>query len=101
MLPSDSRGKRNWEKSGANRPRTDGPSRMPAKISPTTIGCPMRLKSSPTMRQVMRMMMICKRSRPKDEWMCSAMSARKTLKPSTRFCGAWAESVESETSWCA
>ena len=40
MLASDSTGKRNPEASGSKCPSTDGPSTIPATISPMTVGWP-------------------------------------------------------------
>src|SRR5579862_1092591 len=50
------------EMSGAIQPSNDGPSRIPANISPTTWGCLMALKSTPVMRAASRTTLICKMS---------------------------------------
>ena len=50
-VPRDSAGKTKANAPGASRPNSDGPSRMPASISPTTAGKPMRTKIRPSTRQ--------------------------------------------------
>ncbi len=48
--PMESFGNTNAKASGASRPNSDGPSRMPAAISPTTAGCPIHTNSRLTSR---------------------------------------------------
>src|SRR5450432_2844189 len=45
----DAGAKTKWKAPGARSPKRDGPSRMPAIISPTTAGCPMRTTRAPAM----------------------------------------------------
>ena len=49
-LPNDSFGNKAKENSGKYRPNKDGPSKIPAKISPMTVGCPIFLKNHPKKR---------------------------------------------------
>ena len=53
--PSDSLGKTKSDAPGHNQPSNDGPSRMPAVISPITAGCPNRVNNEPN-RRVAKMM---------------------------------------------
>src|SRR5215218_5219940 len=62
--PSESGGKRRADAAGAIHPRNDGPSRIPATISPTTCGCPIRRKRSPTPRAAITTAAICTSSSP-------------------------------------
>src|SRR5215510_16180726 len=48
---------------GASRPKSDGPRRMPATISPITAGCPQRLKSQATTAEALMTTKSCKNSR--------------------------------------
>ena len=49
--------------SGVSHPNSDGPSRMPAAISPTTEGCPRRANSFPTSRDTAMITRSCSRRR--------------------------------------
>ena len=62
IAPSSAR--RKSESDGSTRPRTDGPMRMPASISPSTAGTPMRSASSATSFAAQRMSASSRRMRP-------------------------------------
>ena len=61
--PSEGSGKTAANASGISQPKSDGPSRTPAAISPTTDGWPRRTKSFPTSRAAAMITSSCSRSR--------------------------------------
>src|SRR2546427_4809682 len=65
-----SAGKSDAERVGAMKPSSDGPSRMPAVISPTTRGWRIRAKRDPTPRVRRRTTTIW--ARRKDRWVTAA-----------------------------
>jgi|GEM_PF-6667785 len=50
-VPRESAANTNRKGSGAIKPNSDGPKRIPATISPTTAGCPHLTKAMPTIRE--------------------------------------------------
>ncbi len=56
-------GNRKARACGHNRPSRDGPSRMPAKISPITAGWPIRRKTRPSRRAAAMITTICNSSK--------------------------------------
>ena len=88
MLPSDSIGKRNPETSGDRCPKTEGPSTIPATISPITVGCPIFWNNQPNRRHVSRIVMICNSRMPMGDCIWWVISSQKTVKPSPRSFGA-------------
>src|SRR6266571_3377932 len=53
----------NWNMLGASRPKSDGPRRMPATISPMTAVWPQRVKSQATTPEAPMIMKSCRKSR--------------------------------------
>ena len=64
ILTMLSSGKSHAERSGATIPKRLGPNRIPAIISPITVGCPSRAKSHPTPRATDRITTIWSNKRP-------------------------------------
>lgn len=59
MLPNNDAGNMKSKASGKYNPNNEGPNTTPARISPTTVGCPIFLQIHPKIRTVTRMTMIC------------------------------------------
>src|SRR5262245_8358107 len=55
--------KKYWKASGHNQPKSDGPSRMPAIISPITAVWPNRMTRPPQMRDTTTIRITCSSSR--------------------------------------
>src|SRR6202040_1150226 len=64
-MPIESLGNTKLNASGHTHPRSDGPSRIPAAISPITGGCPNRANSAPTVRVATIMTITLSKSRLK------------------------------------
>ena len=71
MLLKEATGKIKAEISGNKFPKTEGPSTIPATISPITVGCPSFKKNHPKRRQARRIMIICNKRIPSDDLICS------------------------------
>ncbi len=58
-FPKDSTGKSAAENSGKYIPKSEGPSTMPAAISPITVGCPILVKIQPKTLTTIMITTIC------------------------------------------
>ena len=91
---SDAPEKMKLKPRGQSHPSSDGPSRMPAVISPTTTGSPSLRKIEPTARVAERITATCSSRRTNDPpGLRSKTDHGMALKPA-RACGAG-------TAWCA
>ena len=59
-MPKESDGKTKAKEAGTRSPNKEGPSRMPAAISPTTAGWPNRLKTQPMARDAATIRSSCR-----------------------------------------
>lgn len=100
MLPKDSAGKRNADTLGIRLPKTDGPSMIPATISPMTVGWPIFTKSHPNRRHVNNIVIICSSKMPIDDSILWVTSFTKSEKPSPRSRGeSLADTIASFNCW--